>query len=486
MAERRYSLAAAAADLRDAGLLAGWYEARGGRWFRHGADDPPPKGSFLGAGLDSRALPPGALFLGLAGERTDGRHYVDAALRGGAGAALTRPHDGPGPDPLLSGDPGGEAVVLLCPDPQAALCRLADRWRGRLATPAVAVTGSNGKTTTKDLLACLLGAHGSTHATAGNFNNDLGLPLTLLGLRESHRWAVLELGASAPGDINRLAALARPRVGVITNAAGAHLEGFGGLAGVVRTKGELLDHLPAVGAAVLDRDHHAFSAWRDRAPCPVLDWGVSPGPRRWSWEAHPAGGRVGLDGRSWTLPLPGRHNGANLVAAVVAAEALVGEVLDIGAALMQFHGSPHRNRLLDAAGVAVLDDTYNANPESMVAAARVLADLPGEGRRLAVLGAMAELGPRAADLHRETGAALRALGLDALWAVGEAARPLAEGFGPGGRAVADIAAALAAVLPEVAPGDRLLVKGSRSAGMERFVARFLAHRDPDLSNLEPS
>ncbi|HPF35118.1 MAG TPA: UDP-N-acetylmuramoyl-tripeptide--D-alanyl-D-alanine ligase [Candidatus Krumholzibacteria bacterium] len=485
MAERRYPLAQAAADLRAAGLLDGWFAAaRGGRWSRHAADDPAPAGAFLGAALDSRALPAGALFVGLAGDRTDGRHYVDGALRNGAGAALTRPHDGPGPDPLLSGDAGGEAVILLSRDPQAALTLLADRWRTRLATPAVAVTGSNGKTTTKDLLACLLATSGPTHATAGNFNNDLGLPLTLLGLRESHRWAVLELGASAPGDIDRLARLARPRVGVITNAAGAHLEGFGGLEGVVRTKGELLDHLPADGAAVLDRDHHAYAAWRDRAPCPVLDWGESAGPRRWSWEPDARGGRVTLDGETWVLPLPGRHNGANLAAAATAARALSGEALDIAVALTQFRGSPHRNRVLDAAGVTVLDDTYNANPESVLAAARGLADLPGDGRRLAALGAMAELGPRAADLHRETGAALRALGLDGLWVVGEAARPLAEGFGAHARWLPDVDAAAADAADAARPGDRLLVKGSRSAGMERFVDRFLARRNPDLSNLE--
>lgn len=486
MSERRYTLAAATADLREAGLLAGWLESRGGRWTRRAPDAPEPAGAFLGAGLDSRDLTPGALFVGLAGEHVDGRGFVGPALRAGAGAALTRSRGEPGPDPLLSSDPGREAVILLSDDPQRALTVLADRWRTRLGTPAVAVTGSNGKTTTKDLLACLLGADGPTHATSGNFNNELGLPITLLGLRESHRWTVLELGASAPGDIDRLAALARPRVGVITNAADAHLAGFGGLEGVIATKGELLDHLPADGAAVLDRDGTAFAAWRERAPCPVLDWGLSPGARRWSWRPDPLGGAVTLDGETWVLPLPGRHNGANLAAAVVAARALAGAGLDIGAALVQFRASPHRSRLLDAGGVTVLDDTYNANPGSMAAAARALAELPGDGRLLAVLGAMAELGPRSDALHHETGAALREAGLHLVWAVGEAARPLAAGFGAAGRTVPDLDAALTAVLAEVRPGDRLLVKGSRSAGMERFVTRFLAHRDPDLSNLEPS
>jgi len=489
--ERRYRWEEAAADLRASGLLTAMLVHDRGEWSTLSADDVCPDGSFLGAFLDSRAVEKEALFVALPGEHVDGRHYVGSALRSGAAAALTSEWNGAGPDPVLSGDPGHDVIVFLVSEPQRALTVLADCWRTRLATPAVAVTGSNGKTTTKDLLLCLLSSCGATHATVGNYNNEIGLPLTLLGMREGHQWAVLELGASAPGDIDDLAALAQPRVGVITNAAGAHLEGFGSLDGVIATKGELLDHLPADGTAVLDRDGTGFESWRDRAPCPVIDWGQSGPCGVWSWKPadQGGGGVVTLDGETWMLPLPGRHNCANLIAAVLASRALTGETLDIAAALEQFSGSSHRNALHDAAGVTLLDDSYNANPSSVQAAARALMDLPGPGRRLAVLGQMAELGDQSIDLHFQTGSALCELGLDGLWTVGDLARPLADGFfSAGGQAVSlpDVDAVLPAVLAAVEPGDFILVKGSRSAGMEHFVRRFLEHRKPDMKNLETS
>ncbi len=491
MTERRYLLAEAAADLRDAGLLANILVHERGEWSTLAKDTDSPGGAFLGASLDSRSVTVDSLFLALPGERVDGRNYVGVALRAGSSAALTSEWGGAGPDPLMSGDPGRDAVVLVATNPHQALTVLAERWRSRLGTKAVAVTGSNGKTTTKDLLSCLLNHHGSTHATVGNYNNDLGLPLTILGLRECHRWAVLELGASAPGDIDRLAALAKPQVGVITNAAGAHLDGFGNLEGVIATKGELLDHLPSDGTAVLDRDGIGYDSWRDRAPCRIVDWGLQGQRGVWTWQptGQGAGGVVSLDQESWTLPLPGRHNGANLIAAVLAARALTGETLDIAAALTQFSGSSHRNHLLDAAGVTLFDDSYNANPASVLAAAEALMDLPGQGRRFAVLGMMAELGTESLGLHHETGAALRELGLDGLWSVGESALGLAAGFadaGGNGEALQDVDTALHTVLAAVEPGDIILVKGSRSAGMEKFVSRFLQHRNPDMKNLETS
>jgi len=487
--ERRYELAEALPDLRQEGLLRGVLVHERGAWAQRHGEDGQAAGFFLGASLDSRRIESGSLFVALQGEHDDGRNYVGGALRAGASVALTRPWDAAEPDPLLSGDPGHDAVVILADKPERALTLLADRWRSRLGTPAVAVTGSNGKTTTKDLLGCLLSDHALGLATAGNFNNELGLPITVLGLRERHAWAVFELGASGPGDIDKLAALARPRVGVITNASGAHLEGFGSVDGVVATKGELLDHLPAEGTAILGRDSIGYASWSERARCEVLDWGETGHQRVWSWRPTQdgCGGVVTLDDESWTLPLPGRHNGANLVAAVLAARALTGETLDIAAALKQFRGSPHRNRLLDAGGVTLFDDTYNANPASMIAAARALLDAPGSGRRFAVLGAMAELGPQTDQLHFGVGTELREAGLDALWTVGEAAAPMAEGFAlAGGEAAAlpTLDAALTAVLAVVATGDFVLVKGSRSAGMERFVKRFLEHRNPDMSNLE--
>jgi UDP-N-acetylmuramoyl-tripeptide--D-alanyl-D-alanine ligase len=478
--ERGYALRRAGADLADAGLWDGAGVALGDGWTF--AADPAllPASDFLGATIDSRVARPGQLFVGLAGERTDGRRHVPDALRAGVATALTRRWDGESPDPLFAGPAPAGAVVLLSRDPAAALTVLARRWRAVCPARLAAVTGTNGKTTTKDLLAALAGAVARVHATPGNLNNDLGLPLTLLGLRRDHDVAVVEMGASRAGDIDRLAALASPQVGVITNASGAHLEGFGSLAEIVNTKGALLDHLPPGGVAVLNADSPGFDAWRERSPCPVISWGRAAGDHRWSWRADSVGGGgvVTLDGRELALPLPGEHNGANLVAAWLAARALTGREPEAANALAGFVASPHRSRVIAAGGLWLLDDCYNANPASMLGAAAALAGLPGGGRRLAVLGAMAELGTGAAELHRDTGRRLRAAGLDALWAVGGAAAALADGFREaGGDAVlcADAAAAAAALASAVRPGDRVLFKGSRSAAVERALDAFLAH-----------
>ncbi len=478
--DRGYDLRRAGADLAAAGLWDGAGVASDGAWTF--VIDPArlPVADFHGAALDSRVAAAGQLFVGLAGERTDGRRHVPDALRAGVATALTRRWDGAPPDPLFAEPSPEGATVLLSRDPEAALAVLAGRWRSLCPARIAAVTGTNGKTTTKDLLAALAGAVARVHATAGNLNNDLGLPLTLLGLRRDHDVAVVEMGASRAGDIDRLAALATPQVGVITNASGAHLEGFGSLAEIVRTKGALLDHLPPDGTAVLNADSPGFDAWRERSPCPVISWGRAAGDHRWSWRADPAGGGgvVTLDGRELAVPLPGEHNGANLVAAWLAARALTGRVPDAARALAGFVASPHRSRLIAAGGLWLLDDCYNANPASMLSAAAALADLPGGGRRLAVLGAMGELGADAAALHLDTGRRLRAAGLDALWVVGEPAAALAAGFREaGGDAVvcADAASAAAALAAAARPGDRILFKGSRSAAVERALDAFLAH-----------
>mgnify|MGYP003372868950 CR=1 FL=1 len=478
--ERGYDLRRAGADLAAANLWDGAGVARDGVWTF--APDPAllPDASFLGATLDSRVAQAGQLFAGLAGERTDGRGHVPQALQAGAAAALTRRWDGAPPDPLFDGPAPAGATVLLSRDPEAALAVLAGCWRRQCPARIAGVTGTNGKTTTKDLLAALAGAAARVHATAGNLNNDLGLPLTLLGLRRDHDVAVVEMGASRAGDIERLAALASPQVGVITNASGAHLEGFGSLAEIVNTKGALLDHLPADGVAVLNADSPGYDAWRERCRCPVVSWGLAAGDHRWSWRPDPAGsgGLVTLGGRELAVPLPGRHNGANLVAAWLAARALTGREPDAAHALAGFAASPHRSRVIAAGGMWLLDDCYNANPASMLVAAAALADLPGDGRRLAVLGAMAELGADAAALHRDTGRRLRAAGLDALWTVGGPAAELAAGFreaGGGAATCEDADAAAAALAADARAGDRILFKGSRSAAVERALDAFLAH-----------
>ncbi|MCB1185180.1 UDP-N-acetylmuramoyl-tripeptide--D-alanyl-D-alanine ligase, partial [bacterium] len=399
------------------------------------------------------------------------------------GAVLTDLTDGD--DPLVGQPAAAGAAVLLSARPREALAALASAWRAALPVAVAGVTGTNGKTTTKDLLAALLGGGGPTWATAGNFNNDLGLPVTLLGLRPEHRFAVIEMGASAVGDIDRLAGLARPRVGVITNASPAHLAEFGSLADIITGKGELLDHLPADGLAVLNADSPGFEAWCARARSPVATLGRTAGDHRWSWRTGAEGPVLTLDGADWPVPLPGEHNGCNLAAAILAARGLGLADDDLRRGLGAFAASPHRGAVTTLAGRTVLDDAYNANPGSMVAAGRALLALPGGGAAVAVLGHMAELGPDAATLHRETGAALHEAGVPVLVAVGEQARPLGQGFDAAGGTAhycASVDEAAAWVLAHTAPGDRILVKGSRSAAMERILPLLAAAEPGDPSN----
>ena len=476
MAEMLYSAEEAAADLAAAGLLDGVVAAGRSGPAYHAPDSPLPRsgGGFAGAGLDSRTLVPGQLFVALKGEKVDGRDFIPAALA--AGHWVLADHSGreSGHDLPGTGDMAAGTGILLTRDPHAALACLAHAWRIRLDLQVAGVTGTNGKTTTKDLLAAMLRAAGPTWATAGNYNNRLGLPLTLLGLTAKHRFAVVEMGASAVGDIARLAPLAAPQTGVITNAAPAHLAEFGSLEDIIQGKGELLDALPVTGCTVLNADSPGFTAWRDRAPCQVVSFGRTKADHVWNWRPPGGDGRpeIELDGQTWPVPLPGEHNGANLAAALLAARSfgLTDDVIRSG--LAGFVGAPHRGVLLEIADRIVLDDSYNANPVSMEAAGLALGRLPGAGRAVAVLGAMAELGPDSACIHEQTGRKLAAGPVDLLIAVGENARPLGVGFDAGGGVshyCADLKEAAQLAALHTRAGDRLLIKGSRSAAMEEIL-----------------
>ncbi len=451
-------------------------------------------GAFAGAGLDSRRLAPGALFVALAGQNVDGRCFVPAVLEAGHWV-LTR--SAAAPDPLVGASLRDGGGALLSPDPEKALAHLAGCWRRRLGTRVLGITGTNGKTTTKDLARALLSGGGKTQATRGNFNNQLGLPITLLDLRPETRFAVIEMGASAVGDIRYLARIARPDVGLITNASPAHMEKFGSLENIIAGKGELLAELPATGRAILNADSPGFAQWSRRSVCAVCSWGRETGDHRWSFDA--AAGALILDGEAWPVPLPGAHNAANLCAAILAARAFGLEDAALRAGLEGFVPSDHRSRLLRWRGRTVLDDSYNANPGSVRAAARTVADMAAAGRAFAVLGPMAELGPTGDALHRETGAALAdlgpdsldpdsldpdSLGLAGLLAVGDgtgerAARELAAGFGRGAEVRASCAQALIWLREHTTAGDIILVKGSRSAGMDRLVRLMEAEAEED-------
>ncbi len=426
---------------------------------------------FCSVSTDSRTLQPGQLFVALDGPRFDGHAYLaEVAGRGAVAALVSRPVD-PAPLPLLQ-----------VADTRRALGQLAALNRLAFAGPVVAVTGSSGKTTVKEMLASILrqapGPAQAVLATRGNLNNELGVPLTLLELSAEHRAAVIELGASAVGDIAYTVGLVRPRVSVITNAGTAHVGAFGGPENIVRAKGEILEGLDAQGIAVLNRDDPAFSLWRQRAAGKlVLSFALQAPGADFRAEAItldaqgcPGFRLVGPSGSQFVqLALLGRHNVANALAAAAAASALDIDLAQIVAGLQAMQ--PVRGRTAVSrrlGGIRLIDDSYNANPVAMCAAIDILAGFSG-GQTLLVLGDMGELGDWAEQGHRDVGAYARGR-VDALWAVGPLMHHAVAAFGRGGRHFADQASLIRALQAECQAGMTLLVKGSRSAAMDRVVA----------------
>ncbi len=425
--------------------------------------------------IDSRKVVPGALFVALAGARTDGHAFVEVAAQAGAVAALVerrQPTDLP---------------QLVVADVRRALAVLATAWRARFTCPVIALTGSNGKTTTKELLAAILARKGPVLATEGNLNNDLGVPLTLLRLRRRHQFAVIEQGANHVGEIAELTTISRPDIALITNAGPAHLEGFGSLEGVARGKGEIYAGLGPNGVAVINADDRFATYWREvAAPRRVVACTLESidAELRGSWCAHGEGGRVDMTtpvGRvTVDIALQGRHNGMNALLASACAWVAGADLHEIhdGLANVQPVGG-RLNRQRGPHGCSIIDDTYNANPASMGAALALLAERPG--RRIAALGDMGELGAEAEVLHRELGRRARALGIDALYACGPLSRATVEGFGEQGFHFDDHAALAAALRAQLAADVTVLAKGSRSAGMERVVALLQAEEEVPCS-----
>jgi UDP-N-acetylmuramoyl-tripeptide--D-alanyl-D-alanine ligase len=418
---------------------------------------------------DSRALSAGSLFVAIAGDKFDGNDFVrDAHEKGAAGALVSRVADLPLPQVEVR-------------DTRRAFGALARAWRASLAIPVVAVTGSSGKTTVKELVASILSVSRSVCVTQGNLNNDIGVPLTLMRLSEQHDALVVELGANHAGEIDYLASLAQPTVGIITNAGAAHLEGFGSLEGVAAAKGELLDHLPKAGTAVLNADDRFRAEWVARSPCELtVTFGFSPSADctvvgEPEYDAAGTDFRMRLpDGQELDvrLPLLGRQNVANALAAAAAAEAVGVSGDDIVTGLGRASAVCGRLKSLAGRGGATLvDDSYNANPGSVRAALEYLAVLGGT--RILVLGDMAELGPNARTLHREIGEYARGR-CDALFTIGDLAREAADAYGPGARAFADCQSARAAIEPLLDSSTTVLVKASRVMGLDRLVKALAA------------
>lgn len=421
-----------------------------------------------GAGIDTRALRPGMLFVPLPGSRTDGHDFLEEAFRRGAGAALCSRERYEG---WRGREPGPLVVVG---DVTAALARLAHGHRLGWSGLMLCVTGSAGKTTTRELVAAALGTAGPGLRTEGNRNNQWGTPLTLLGLRREHRSAVVEIGTNHPGEIAALAALAVPGAAVITNAGRAHLEGFGTLEAVAREKASLGLALEPGRPLFAGADSPRLLAALAGVKARLVTYGLTPSadlrPERVT-DLGAAGSRIEVEGfPPLTLRLVGAHQVLNALAAFAVARELDLDPAAVVAALGGVGGLPGRMEVRETLGGTVLMDCYNANPDSARAALAALAGWPGARRRIAVLGDMLELGPRAATLHREVGA--QAGGVE-LWVVGAHAADYASGARRAGvtARVFDGKPALAAALrAELGPGVVALLKASRGVALEEVLA----------------
>jgi UDP-N-acetylmuramoyl-tripeptide--D-alanyl-D-alanine ligase len=415
-----------------------------------------------GASIDSRSVRPGQLFVPIVADR-DGHDFIDSACSAGVTTYLTS----------QGAKSGVDASAVEVPDTALALADLGRAARSRLTGPVVGVTGSVGKTSTKDLLAAVLSTSYVTAANERSFNNELGLPLTLMGARDDTEAVVVEMGARGIGHIALLCDIAHPTVGIVTRVEGVHLELFGDLESVARAKGELIEALPADGLAVLNADHPVVAAMADRSSAPVLRFGFTPAADvyaegvtlddelRASFTLRTPWGRADV-----TLAARGEHQVANALAAAAAAGGIGVPVERIAGGLGQAAISGLRMELSRTeGGLLVLNDAYNANPTSMVAALESLA-LLGATRRIAVLGVMAELGESAPSEHLAITERARSLGVEVIAVA-------APDYGPDARHVADVDQAVTS-LADLGSGDAVLVKGSRVAALERVAAALTA------------
>ena len=438
---------------------------------------PGVDGVFATVGTDSRRLPADALFVALSGPNFDGHEFIAAARQQGARAALVSRWVA---DPLPQ---------LRVADTRLALGRLAASWRTRFTGPLIALTGSNGKTTLKEMLAAILRRRGSTLATEGNLNNDIGVPLTLLRLNAAHGYAVIEMGANHHGEIAYLTGLARPDVAIVNNAGPCHLEGFGDVAGVARAKGEIFQGLSATGVAVVNRDDPHADDWIGLNPGRrIVDFGLDRPAAVSARILDAATNRFHLivpaGETEIRLPLPGRHNIRNALAAAAGALAAGATLDDIRQGLESLHDVGGRlQRLRGRHGGTVIHDAYNANPASLAAALHTVG--VGPGRKWLVLGDMRELGPVASELHAQSGQAARTTGFERLYALGEHSRAAAAAFGEGGRHFTDLETlmdALSRDLKHSVESPTILIKGSRGMRMERVVAVLV---EPEETGAKP-
>ena len=418
--------------------------------------------TFRGISTDTRTLSAGNLFVALKGPNFDGHDYIEQARQHGAVAAA------------VSRRASSQIPMLEVEDTRIALGTLATYWRSRFDIPLIAVTGSNGKTSVKEMLASILRGCGETLVTRGNLNNDIGVPLTLFGLADEHQYAVLELGANHPGEIAYLTDIARPTVGVLNNAGPAHLEGFGDLAGVAKAKGELFERLAPDAVCVINADDVFADLWASMAsPKRTISFGLkATADVTAKWTGDIGGSDLELMTPAGSAPLrlslPGRHNVMNALAATAAGLALNITLKNIvgGLAAVKPVGGRWQARP-GIRGAQLIDDTYNANPASLQVALDLLSKAKAE--TWLVLGDMGELGDAGKQLHRKVGESARKSGVRHLFALGDLASQAAEAFGDGAETFADMDALNARLKELVHSGVIVLVKGSRAMRMERVL-----------------
>lgn len=427
--------------------------------------------SFARISTDSRTVVPGDLFIALSGDRFDGNSFVAQAAQRGAVAAI------------VSRVQNVDIPQLLVADTVQALGWLGQCNRARSSAQLLAVTGSQGKTTVKELTGAILSRRFNTLLTRGNLNNSIGVPTMLLEIDAAHERAVIELGANAQGEIAWGTRISDPHIVLLNNAANTHVEGFGGLEGVVKGKGEIIDSAPSTQTVILNADDAHLAVWRSRAGarrCVLFsaDGSARADYRALDVQAQADGSRFDLQtpqgSVSCLLPLPGAHNISNAVAAAALAMESGATLQDVSAALAGVKAVPGRLRPLPGiAGCRVLDDSYNASPSSFRAAIDVLSQIAGaqQMKSALIVGDMAELGEITAEAHRELGEYARSRNIDQLWSVGRFSAESARAFGEAGRHFSskdELAAYASSVL---SPESVVLVKGSRSAGMEDVVAK---------------
>ena len=443
---------------------------------------------FESVGTDSRALAPGQLFVALRGERFDGHDFVAAAGHAGAAAAMV--------DAAWAAAHADAALPLLVvDDTRLALGTLAAAWRARFAVPVIGVTGSNGKTTVKEMCAAILRTQArrdgfgeeSVLATRGNLNNDIGLPLTLLELRDFHRAAVIEMGMNHPGEIAYLTGLAQPTVAVVNNAQRAHLQGMGSVEEVAQEKGAIYQGLGSAGVAVVNADDPHAGYWCElNAARRIVTFGIdSAADVRGRCTLRGLGSRLELDTPKgvveFALQVPGLHNARNAVAAAAACQAAGATLEAVAEGLAGFAGTRGRlQRREGPKGALILDDSYNANPDSVRAGIDVLAAMPGH--TWLVLGDMGEVGETSAQVHDEIGGYAKSKGIDGLFALGEMSAVAAHNFGEGGRHFGSPEALVKSLAPRLDADSVVLVKGSRFMRMERVADALAAMHNSAPSN----